>query len=368
MRSLYGSISPVRPFPSVALVVSAVMVGAFLGVSGNAEAKACDAAFYDKLRSPPKDKDDRINVTCDLQLKPEDVITRKLVFSGEAASGVTLDCRGATLGDKKVKYTTNSPTVLVRSQKRGDEGGWSVPRDISIRNCKIIGNVRLTGLGPNGEAEEVRKSSLNRNHTANAQKNAPSGISLDKLTIDGLGGIPLYFGPGVTSSALRNSTIRGKSSKTAIYLDAESAGNVIADNRFQVKVGREMVAVDGSARNIISGNTFENPLKGGVFVYRNCGEGGTIRHQEPRSNQIINNHFAYKSSIVAYPAIWLNHRDVGKWYCKTNPKYPFGSSLDPRDRAIDNVVSGNRFEGAFSPMVVDTQRPSWHTDKRQAPD
>jgi hypothetical protein len=339
-------------------------VGSCLLSQTSAQAKACDAAFYDKLRSSPKDKDDRINVTCDLQLKPEDVIKRKLVFSGEAASGVSLDCRGATLGDKKMKYTTTSPTVLVRSQRQGDGGSWSVPRNISIRNCKIIGNVRLMGLGPNGEAEEVRKSSLNRNHTANAQKNAPSGISLDKVTIDGLGGIPLYFGPGVTNSALRNSTIRGKSSKTAIYLDAESAGNVIADNRFQVKVGREMIAVDGSARNIISGNTFENPLKGGIFVYRNCGEGGTIRHQEPRSNQIINNRFTYKSSIIAYPAIWLNHRDVGKWYCKVNPKYPFGSSLDPRDRAIDNVVSGNRFEGALSPMVIDTRRTNKLGDNR----
>ncbi|MCL6705789.1 right-handed parallel beta-helix repeat-containing protein [Pseudomonas sp. R2.Fl] len=351
-------------FPYAVLAVSAVIASSCLFSATKAEAKACDAAFYDKLRSAPKDKDDRINVDCDLQLKPEDVITRKLVFSGEAASGVGLDCRGATLGGKKVKYSTNSPTVLVRSQKRGDGGGWSVPRDIAIRNCKIIGSVRLTGLGPNGEAEEVRKSSLNRNHTANAQQNAPSGISLDKVTIDGLGGIPLYFGPGVTNSALRNSIIRGKSSKTAIYLDAESAGNVITDNRFQVKVDREMIAVDGSARNVISGNTFENPRKGGVFVYRNCGEGGTIRHQEPRSNQILDNRFSYRSSLVAYPAIWLNHRDVGKWYCKVDPKYPFGSSLDPRDRAIDNVVSGNRFEGALSPMVVDTQRTNKLTDNR----
>lgn len=363
MRTLYGSISPAPPFLPAGLVVSAIMAAVFFGGAGNAEAKACDAAFYDKLRSPPKEKDDRISVTCDLQLKPGDVIKRKLVFSGEAASGVSLDCRGATLGDKKVKYTTNSPTVLVRS-KRGEEGNWSVPRDISIKNCKIVGNVRLTGLGPNGEAEEVRKSSLNRNHTANAQKNAPSGISLDKVTIDGLGGIPLYFGPGVTNSALRNSTIRGKSSKTAIYLDAESAGNVITDNRFQVKVGREMIAVDGSARNVIAGNTFENPLKGGVFVYRNCGEGGTIRHQEPRSNQVVDNRFTYRSSIIAYPAIWLNHRDVGKWYCRVNPEYPFGSSLDPRDRAIDNIISGNRFEGAISPMVVDTQRTNRLTDNR----
>jgi len=288
-----------------------------LGWPADAQAKMCDASFYEKLRSAPHGKDDRITVDCDLQLRPDDVITRKLVFAGEAASGVSLDCRGATLGSAKMKY-----------------------------GC----------LGPNGEAEEVRKSSLNRDHTANAQRNAPSGIDLKNVSIEAVGTIPLYFGPGVTKSSLTNSTIRGKSAKTVIYLDAESAENVIADNRFSVKAGREVIAVDGSARNVISGNEFKNAEKGGIFVYRNCGEGGTIRHQEPRSNQIVDNRFVYRSSIVAYPAIWLNHRDVGKWYCKIDPRYPFGSSLDPRDRAIDNVLAGNRFEGAISPMVLNTER------------
>lgn len=338
------------------IVISATTMVFSLGLPTDARAKTCDAAFYEKLRSAPDGKDDRITVDCDLQLRPDDVITRKLVFAGDAASGVSLDCRGATLGSSKMKYGVSAPTVLVRSRKLAGSSGWSVPRNIRITNCKIIGNIRLTGLGPNGEAEEVRKSSLNRGHTANAQRNAPSGIELANVSIEAAGTIPLYFGPGVTKSSLTNSTIRGKSAKTVIYLDAESAENVIAGNRFSIKADREMIAVDGSARNVISGNVFQNPEKGGVFVYRNCGEGGTIRHQEPRSNQIVDNRFVYRSSIVAYPAIWLNHRDVGKWYCKVDPRYPFGSSLDPRDRAIDNVLAGNRFEGAMSPMVLNTER------------
>ncbi len=342
-------------FPAL-IVISATTVIFSLGWSSDAQAKMCDATFYEKLRSAPHGKDDRITVDCDLQLRPKDVITRKLVFAGEAASGVSLDCRGATLGSAKMKYGVSAPTVLVRSQKLPGSSGWSVPRNIRITNCKIIGNIRLTGLGANGEAEEVRKSSLNRDHTTNAQRNAPSGIDLKNVSIEAVGTIPLYFGPGVTKSSLTNSTIRGKSAKTVIYLDAESAENVIADNRFSVKADREVIAVDGSARNVISGNEFKNAEKGGIFVYRNCGEGGTIRHQEPRSNQIVDNRFVYRSSIVAYPAIWLNHRDVGKWYCKIDPRYPFGSSLDPRDRAIDNVLAGNRFEGAISPMVLDTER------------
>lgn len=342
-------------FP-VFIMISITLMIFCLGGPVGAQAKMCDATFHEKLRSAPQGKDDRITVNCDLQLRPDDVITRKLVFAGEAASGISLDCHGATLGSSKMKYGVSAPTVLVRSQKVPGSSGWSVPRNIRIANCKIIGSIRLTGLGPNGEAEEVRKSSLRRDHTANAQRNAPSGIELKNVSIEAIGMIPLYFGPGVTKSSLTNSTIRGKSAKTAIYLDAESAENVIAGNRFSIKSGREVIAVDGSARNVISGNEFKNPDKGGIFVYRNCGEGGTIRHQEPRFNQIIDNRFVYRSSIVAYPAIWLNHRDVGKWYCKVDPKYPFGSSLDPRDRAIDNVLAGNRFEGALSPMVLNTER------------
>ncbi len=44
---------------------------------------------------------------------------------------------------------------------------------------------------------------------------------------------------------------RGRSVSTAVYLDAESAGTVIRDVAFDIRTGREHIAIDGSARNRI---------------------------------------------------------------------------------------------------------------------
>jgi len=344
-------------------LAAAVLVTAagFALVPERADAKACDAKFYAELRSKPEDGKERLRVNCDITLDREDVITRKLVFAGERASGLTLDCRGGTIGAQSMRTTTNAPSIQIRSVKgKDDKAPWSVPRDITIRNCKVIGNIRLVGLGPNGEAEEVRKSSLHRNHTQNAQANAPSGITLSKVEIVAKNGIPLYFGPGVTNSTVRDSVFKGSSKKTAIYLDAESAGNAIIGNTFRIKAGRELIAVDGSARNTISGNLFDKPDKGAVYVYRNCGEGGTIRHQKPQGNKITDNRFVYDG--LARPAIWLNQRNVGKVYCRIDPRYPFGSSIDFRDFANDNLVKGNRFEGPWSPRIVNFDKTNTVTD------
>lgn len=329
--------------------------------SASSGPKSCDAAFYEKLRSPVSKGDDSIRVDCNIELGAKEALNRKLVFAGEAASGTTLDCGGATIGSKAVNPSPGSPTIAIRSIKKGKgtEQTWSVPRGITIRNCRIIGSLRLIGLGATGEAEEVRKSSLNRDHTEFAQASAPSNIVLSDLTFVTEGAIPLYLGPGVTKTTVANSTFLGSTNKTAVYLDAESAENVIDRNVFKLETKyREVIAVDGSAKNRISNNIFENPVNGGIWVYRNCGEGGTIRHQKPQYNEIIANRFVYKSTL-ARPAIWLNHRDIGKLTCKIDPKYPFGSSLDYRDFAKHNLVKDNRFEGPWSLRIInfdDTNR------------
>ena len=344
-------------FAAVCTAYCLAPAGGWADQSGSGEVKACSADFYAKLRSPVKKDDNTIKVDCNIDLKPGEVIARKLDFAGAEASGTSLDCHGATLGTKASKPSSKSPIIAIRSVKKrkgdGNGDGWSVPQGITIRNCKIVGNLRLIGLGISGEAEEVRKSSLHRNHTENAQANAPSDILISKVTIEATGGIPLYFGPGVTRTTVEKSTLRGKSSKTAVYLDAESANNVLDRNTFAVKTSlREQVAIDGSAKNRITNNRFDDPVRGGIYVYRNCGEGGTIRHQKPQYNEIIGNTFTYDHFRLAAPAIWLNHRDVGKLYCKLNPKYPFGSSLDWHDFAKHNLVKDNRFKGPWSLRIV----------------
>ncbi|MBP1851406.1 right-handed parallel beta-helix repeat-containing protein [Rhizobium halophytocola] len=331
----------------------AVCIGAALTLAPSpAQAAACSASTLTALRSAPSAGSDSVRIDCDLTLSASDVIVRRLIFAGAQASGVTLDCKGATIGTRQTKTSYSDPTIAIRSLRDDKTGAWSVPRDITIRNCNIRGNIRLIGLGPNGQAKYVRLSSFNRDHTQNAQANAPSGITLRNLTITGTGGIPLYFAPGVTKSSITGSRFVGKSNQTAIYLDAESAGNTISNNRFSLKAGREMIAVDGSADNQIVANTFDDPVDGGVYVYRNCGEGGTIRHQPPQYNVISDNRFDYKKGL-ARPAIWLNMRDAaGKLLCTRDEQHPFGSSLDPSDQAKYNVVQGNRFKGLWTPAII----------------
>ena len=188
-----------------------------------------------------------------------------------------------------------------------------------------------------------------------AQAAAPTAIVLDNLDVVALGALPLYLGPGVTKVTVSGSRFRGETTATALYLDAESAENRIIGNRFAVRTTRrEQVAVDGSARNVISGNVFEDAVNGGIFLYRNAGEGGTIRHQPPQYNRIEGNRFHYEGMVRPRPAIWLNQRNGRTIHRLSAPDLPLGSSLDPRDLARHNVVRGNRISGGWKGLIRNT--------------
>jgi parallel beta-helix repeat protein len=152
---------------------------------------------------------------------------------------------------------------------------------------------------------------------------------------------------------VKQSIFTGTSTSVAIYLDAESANNDIERNTFAVKTkSREQIAIDASANNRIVGNTFDNPLNGGIFLYRNCGEGGTIRHQAPQRNDIIGNTFRYENTGRPKPAVWLGSRQGDSRFCFNDPAYPFGSSLSSRDFAQYNSVTANRFTGGDPSLIV----------------
>ena len=258
------------------------------------------------------------------------------VIEGSAASNQVIDLQGQWFNGGKLTE------VLIRSVPQ--ENGWSRPRNITIRNGKLRGSIRIMGLGRNGEAEAVRASSVREGHTARAQAAAPTLITIENLSIEANYRVPLYVAPGATGITVRNCTFSGRSVSTVIYLCAESSGNTIEDNSFETKVGREVIAVDGSADNRISGNNFKQSPFGGVYLYRNCGEGGTVRHQTPHNNVIENNTFADCPRWGSY-AVWLGSRGGWSPYCWQDSGYPFGSSADNRDFADGNTVRGNVFPG-----------------------
>jgi len=259
----------------------------------------------------------------------------RVVLSGKAASGTVIDCGGDW-------YNDGRPTELViRSEQT--KNGWERPEGIVIRNCRIRGAIRVVGLGRNGEAEAVRESSHEEGHTQRAQAAAPTNIRISGVEIEAVHRIPLYLAPGTTNVVFEDSRITGWGVSTAIYLDCETAGHVIARNTLSMRAAREVIAVDGSADNLIEGNRFENVAYGGIFLYRNCGEAGTVRHQTPHGNVIRDNWFDTRTLGAFQTVIHLGSRSGNRAYCGQDDGHPFGSSLDDRDFADDNTVAGNVF-------------------------
>jgi hypothetical protein len=266
-------------------------------------------------------------------------------LEGIGDNGRVIDLQGGWMNEGKL-------SELVICSKESEKG-WDVPEKITIRNGRIRGSIRIFGLGVNGEAPKVRESSHREGHTARAQSAAPRAILLEDLKIEADHRIPLYLGPGVTGVTVRNCTFTGWSVSTAVYLDAESGGNRIEGCTFDMRSGREVMAVDGSATNTIIGNRFLQLGYGGIYLYRNCGEGGTVRHQTPQGNVIENNFFNVKDLRSGSYGIWLGSRQGRRSYCEDDAGYPFGSSIDNRDFADHNILRGNIFQPANYKAVRD---------------
>lgn len=300
----------------------------FFPHGAEAAPRDCTAADVARLTESPAPRL-AAPLTCNATLKSTDVIARGLAIHGSEASGLVLDCQGATVRGE----------LLILSHQRADSGAWERPERITVRNCVIEGGVRVSGLAINGEGPLLRDSSRSLGHTERAQNAAPRDVLLENLSIRTSAHIPLYVSPGVTRLTLRNSTITGRSNSVAIYLDAESAGNTISGNTIDAELGREALAVDSSAYNVITNNVIRtrSPRPGGIYLYRNCGQGGTIRHQTPHSNAIVGNEF-----FVA-PAIWVASRNGNRRYCSADDGYPFGSSASNLDFAQNTVICANHF-------------------------
>ncbi|GAA0383519.1 right-handed parallel beta-helix repeat-containing protein [Brevundimonas terrae] len=279
-------------------------------------------------------------LTCSARLAPDQPIRRHLVLEGPQSSNVTLDCNGGSIGRPDTTVSASAPTVMIRSEKSAG-GQWLPTSGITVRNCHVFGAVRVWGMGADGSYDDLRLSSRQAGHTEHLQAVAPRHIRLEQVRITARGTIPLYVGPGVTRLTLEDATLDGTTTATAVYLDAESADNTLRNNRILTRTGREMIAIDGSARNTISGNRFDLHGQPGIYLYRNCGERGVIRHQTPSDNIIENNSFT-GTAWLRPRLVVENARNGRRSYCGADSGYPFGSSIDDRDNATGNTVRNNR--------------------------
>lgn len=319
-----------------------------------AVAAPCSADKMDEIRDEATSENPWVRIDCDVDLTPDDVITKRLEFRGEGASGVTLDCHGALIdGGRKGSLNHRKDMILIRSIAL-NEKEWSAPSGITVSECNVNGSVRLLGMAK--DLEKYNRSSWCEGyeeedpdcqfHTARAQAAAPTNIRLTGLKVTGQGRVPVYFSAGVTDSVIEESELAGVSDAVGMYLDAESARNTVRNNYFHVDTkdgsSTPQLAIDGSAHNLIVGNRFSAIDHGGIWMYRNCGERGTVRHQPPQYNRIINNTFYYNRYEGSNPAIWLGSRMGERNYCGLDKEHDFGSGASDLDFARYNVVGQNR--------------------------
>lgn len=340
--------------------------------SDSPNAPPCTTRKVEEILEPATSEKTFVLINCSTKLPPQKKITKRLLFQGQQSSNLQFDCNGAEIDGEELNQGKDMLEISSKRKNNSDNEEWLRPENVAIRNCIVRGSIRIKGMAPNGEGELLRNSSRSLGHTERAQQNAPKNIHLYNMKIFGTGRIPLYFAPGVTYSGLHNSEVAGQSNSVAIYFDTESAFNTLRNNYVhtdtydsKVKVlgvtvhksSRELIAVDGSAHNLIVGNRFSSLNNGGIFLYRNCGEGGTIRHQTPTQNQIIDNFFYYNKYDGELPAIWLGSRNGGKRYCDHDKGYNFGSSINNGDFATNNIIAKNQIY-KFSPASMIRDRES----------
>jgi hypothetical protein len=267
-----------------------------------------------------------VDCSLSLTLEPSETITRKIVFLGASASGSTIQCKCDTLGN----CATLRGGISIGSA--GDER----PENITVRNCTITGDVRLEipntcpqprfecrrqPVGPNAcppfmappyvpphqscdthaDCGCGHVCALDRTSCADTQPGfaewlrarAPRRITFDQVKIAGTGKNRFYVGWGATETKLINSVITGEATGVPVYLGPHSSGTLIKNNRFDIKTtdhDREVIAIDGADHNRVISNWFAGTLNhGGIYLFRNCGEQGTIRHTTPSYNHIVNN-------------------------------------------------------------------------------
>ena len=333
-------------------------LAAHVGLPTVAHAAPCTPFQLGEIKEPARSSDAEVAVTCDVTLASTDRITKRLILQGPAASNLVIDCNGATLDGGKGTINENRDMIEVRSRRTTDANGaviWERVEDVQISQCNVIGAVRVWGMGKNGEAADVRASSRLAGHVGRVRAAAPRRITFENMTITALGRTPFYLSPGVSYVTLRDSEITGESTSVGVYLDTESYANELRNNYFHVTnrqeyVGgiyvrkREELAIDNSTYNKIINNYFSTLEGGGIYAYRNCGEGGTVRHGTPSHNHIINNTFYYNLYDGDNAAIHLGSRGDDFWriYCDDDDGFPWGSSVDNRSFARYNVVMQNQ--------------------------
>jgi hypothetical protein len=233
------------------IIVTFVLSLAFtLHLTSSAAADNCTDAQRDKQLKSVRAKADAnhtyVSVSCDLDLKSTDTITKQIRIEGSAASGITIDCNGATLDGAGTPAATQASRIQITAKRSFDTNKFCItesngrycamdrPEDITVRQCKIKGRVDV-GLHLfkakeeekviNGEKTRVvygdpklrfPQVSYQADFTDAARRNAPRDIYFEDVTITVDNDIAIYIYPGVRGFHLTDSGLYGTSDAVAV--------------------------------------------------------------------------------------------------------------------------------------------------------
>ncbi|MBQ0933444.1 hypothetical protein [Ideonella alba] len=327
------------------------------------------AALMAALREKASAASPSVEIDCPLTLPEGMVITKRLIFKGAKASGVTVTgagVKGALIdgGPGTFHHQSGFATKMVQIVSDNchttptGEGRCSRPVNVTLRNLRIRGSVGIS-VAPGFDMPD-------KDYVRSFRLSAPANVLFDRVTITGLG-LPcepnsgdcnlLYLFAGVTHFRMINSEINGSTSDTAvaIYLDDVAMRNTFRSNRILARTTtRESISIDSSSENVFVNNHIHVSSKGGIFLYRNCGENGTTRRGTPRDNALINNVFTIPFGKFL-PAIVVGSRNGQDTPAKNCPP----NAVDPNpffDLARFNAVMQNRV------ITLPTRQPFGHPD------
>lgn len=263
-------------------------------------------------------------------------------------SGVTLDCRGATIDASGRRYGIHV---------RGD--GIA---DVTIRACRIA-DPEVNGVMISSRTGNGRKHAW---PLAERYAGSPTRITVEDVAVTDAPNVGIYVGSYVTDAVLRRPSV-SSSGSAGIYLDHSSRRTLIEDGtierngwgtfwqpRFLSRdYRREGIAIDSSADNVIRRNRISGNAGGGIFLYKNCQEyASTKRNSVPRwlpsrGNLIEDNDFADQPV-----GVWVasrQDRDIAFMECG-DPAYAPGRHLDA---APDNRIRANRFADVALPARIE---------------
>jgi parallel beta-helix repeat protein len=266
------------------------------------------------------------------------------------ASNVTLDCRGAVVEGR------GGAGILVHAPVDADLSR------VTIRNCVVRGflnSIRVTRDG---------FRSLPAGHEYD---HGIRDVLIEHTRVSDSTGVGIYVDGYVSRTTIRHSSITSAGG-SGIYLEAGSVDNVVAHNSIRDNglrengpsgqlrtflgvqfrfwgIGREGISIDGSRRNLVTGNTLEGNSAGGIFLYTNCGE-----YVNSRPERWFERRYGADDNVIAgnrfkggVNGVWVGSR-MGEstlpMECSDKPYVNQGLKWIALDRAARNAIFGNSFE------------------------